>query len=288
MIAPGEKCCDKVTYKCENCFSYLEANPIIGKICNKLLKSKTFSYRFPIKSHFYIDDWYSKNKELLENAKCILPVSTRVKEIFENSGIKGNYLVTHIGNISADEFDKIKDMNKKDNNINVVYLSQFSEIKGGNLFCKILERVNNPNLKIHFYGRLTSKYQENLLKIHGIINHGSYKQTDLKSILAKMDMGVVMPIWEDNAPQVVMEMLNNRIPILCTKMGGIPDFVNFDNGFLFNPFSEEEIEGAINFLETLTIDKINNLKKNIRRTKTPLEHYLEMEKIYNEIIKKNI
>ena len=281
MIRTGEQRCEKTGEKCTRCFSCLEKNHFLLRAMRKIF-GQQFVTRFPLKSKTVYTKWRKNSDALLAGASALLPVSNRVKEIYEQSGIHGNYVVLNIGNISANDFDAdYLYVPKKD--INLVILSSVSELKGGLLFCKILEKVQNPKLKVHFYGRCNKK-QAQMLRQHGIIDHGPYKQAELKGILASMDMGVMVPIWEDNGPQVVMEMLNNHLPVFATRMGGIPDFVSNDNGFLFDPFCEEEINAAVEFLNTLSQEKIAILKKNIHRLITPQEHYAQLMDVYEKVL----
>lgn len=272
------KSCDKADERCLNCFSVVEKNLFLGKVYKKIWPSKLKEHKlFPSKK--IILERRSIYYPFLSNAKALFPVSNRVKEIFENSGVKGNYTVLHIGNETAKTFnyDYVYKPNSK--TINLVLLSNASYQKGGPLLCSILQRVTNPLIVPHFYGRCSGK-TEKMLRDSGFVIHGPYKQKQLSEILENMDIGAVLSIWEDNGPQVVMEMLNNRVPVLGTKMGGIPDFISNDTGFLFNPYSLEEIEEAVKFLNGLTKDKIKDMKMAIKPTLTPEEHAKTMNEKY--------
>ena len=142
--------------------------------------------------------------------------------------------------------------------------------------------IDRSKYDINFYGYV-GEYEEELRK-RGIINRGTYQQKDLSTILEKMDIGLVLSTWEDNAPQVVMEMLNNRIPIVATRMGGIPDFVNENNGFLFDPYDACGLEDVVKFFEKLDRTQIELYKSKIERTLTPKEHYDELMKVYQKVL----
>lgn len=284
MVRPGEIRCEKKSEKCYMCFSLLEKSLFLTKVFKHLFPKYNIC-GFPIKSKKLIIKYLNDSKIMLENAKMLLPVSNRVMEIYKNSDIKNNYKVLHIGNDTSTYFDDNNDKKTvKKEEINFVILSAFNEKKGSELICRIIKSINNKNIKFHFWGYATKK-QINKMKIFGIEYHGSYLQNDLKQILSKMDFGVACPIWEDNAPQIVMEMLNNRIPVFATKMGGIPDFINEKNGFIFDPFNENDINSAIEFLNNLNLKKINILRNNITKTITPLEHYYDVINVYKEILK---
>ena len=106
----------------------------------------------------------------------------------------------------------------------------------------------------------------------------------LSNILDEIDIGMCLSVWEDNGPQVVMEFLNNHVPVVGTKLGGIPDFVHDGiNGYLFNPFDYREIDRIVCVLNTMTRQDLNKLKSNICRTTTTKEHCGEIDKIYNSI-----
>ena len=264
--------------KCNKCFSILEKSWFLNRASNKVF-GKLFTYKFPIKSKKVYKRWIEKNKQLLENARMLFPVSNRVKEIYENSGIKNEYHVLHIGNITSENFDNVH-VKQNTEFINLVLLSSVNKQKGGPLFFDILKKVNNPILKVHFYGR-TNEKEKIILKELNIEDHGEYKQADLPNILSQMDMGVMTPIWEDNGPQVVMEMINNHLPVFATKMGGITDFVNDKNGFLFDPYDIKDIEKAVVFLNTLDYKKVISMRNNLKRTLSPSEHFVELSKYYN-------
>lgn len=283
MMSPTveSRCISANSEKCRTCFSILEKNLYVYRLSKKLIGAVK-TYNFPIKSQKVFQKWFSRNKLLLEHAEMLFPVSNRVKEIYESSGIKNEYHVLHIGNITAENFDKISP-HKISSKINLVLLSSISKVKGGNLFCNMIKRVSNPLLQFHFYGR-SNDAEKKLLGESNIVDHGMYKQVDLPNILSEMDMGVMTPIWEDNGPQVVMEMLNNHLPVFATRMGGIPDFVNNKNGYLFNPYEPKEVDAAVEFLNNLNFDSISDMRRNIKRTLTPLEHYNGLMQYYDKIL----
>jgi glycosyltransferase involved in cell wall biosynthesis len=289
MMDNNSKLCIKYEREnCRNCISKFEQGNIYRGVNLVKKKLKLRELKVPMIPQKMTDIKYEKSKSLLENADLLLPVSNRVKEIYEMSGINGKYKVLHIGNNSAYEYKKYRKSDAqvgKGEEINIVILGALNYFKGAEVLIKILKNINNKDIKFHFYGRANEEYFNEAQKF-GLIDHGSYKQSQLKEILNNMDLGMVLSVWEDNAPQVVMELLNNNVPVIGTKMGGIPDFISRENGYLFNPYSEKEFEGLIEFLDNLNKDKIYSLKENITRTKTPHEHLKELNDIYNEIIRK--
>lgn len=276
----GEKPCEKYDeQKCIKCVSYIE------RIRGYRHLSKIFKLKegYPYIPQHITKIRYTKFSELLNNADYILPVSNRVEEIYRQSGIFSKSRVLHIGNASAEEFDESFCYDVADHVIKICFLGRLTRYKGAELFIQIAEHMKeNRNVEFHFLGH-AGEY-ENRLAEAGIVNHGKYNQKDLKKLLDEFDMGMVLSIWEDNGPQVVMELMNYRIPVIGTRMGGISDFVTRDNGFIFDPYSDKEKNELYEFLDSLTPQKILELKKNINRTNTPQEHYEALMKVYKEVL----
>lgn len=282
MVDTNNLVCNKYeANKCNHCISKFDLCKYTRALNNRL--DQYLNFRISIKQNV-TKQRFAKLKALLEGATYLLPVSHRVKEIYTNSDIKNNYEVLHIGNISADKFEnRIYDINSIANRkINIAMLGSLSYLKGGDLLLNIAQKINKDKYSIHFYGR--SSVYKNKLKKYNIIDHGTYSQKNLSKILSNIDLGFVLSIWEDNGPQVVMEFLNNHIPVIGTKMGGIPDFVDNKNGYLFNPYNEKEFELLIDYLNNLTKEDIITMKNNIKPTTTTQEHYIALMNIYNKVL----
>lgn len=272
--------CNKVGENCKECAYFLEQKFILKKIADILKVNKQIGK----KSSPKFLKMFEYNKKLLENAELLLPVSNRVKEIYESSGINNNYKVLHIGNITADQFKKYKAKKSiKNKKIKVLMLGNFSHIKGGDEFIKLSQHLDDK-FEFYFLGR-SSEIEKKKMKENNIINKGEYKQVELHNLLKEYDFGCVLSVWEDNAPQVVMELLNNNIPVIGTQMGGIPDFIKDGiNGFLYDPYSKKSFEKMINKLNKLDCESVEKMKINIERTTTPQEHFEELMKVYIDVL----
>ena len=270
--------------KCMHCISWFNTHRITNAIEYKISHNTPFkNFRLPEIPSNMTKERYARFKKLLENAAFLLPVSNRVKEIFVNSGIEGNYKVMHIGNVTADKYNPEYYFDETREKINMAMLGTLTYLKGVDLFIKIAQKVDQSKVSVHFYGR-SSKYAQ-AIKEAGIIDHGPYKQVDLPEILADTDIGMCLSVWEDNGPQVVMEFLNNHIPVIGTRLGGIPDFVEDGvNGMLFNPFNEKEFNSVVERINNLERTELKRLTNNVNRTTTTQEHCTEMEIVYRKAL----
>ena len=282
MMGPSGVSCDRYDQeKCRKCISYLHRFKL-ARFASNMISTLTGKREFiPYLPQNITVERYAKFKELLTHAAYVLPVSNRVQEIYINSGIEANYKTLHIGNISANLFDNVKICVSEDSYINMVFLGRLSYYKGVEILLAIADQIDKSKIRIHFWG-YSGKYKD-VLKMQGIFDHGKYRQVQLPEILSEMDIGLVLPIWEDNGPQVVMEMLNNKLPVIATCMGGITDFVNNDNGFLFDPYSKDGVYSVVNYINNLDKQRILDMKKKIVRTLTPKEHCNKLLNLYEEV-----
>ena len=285
MLMPDNTICECYEEeKCSRCVSWFNTHRIFNGLENKIAKKTPFhSFRFPEIPSSMTKIRYGKFKRFLEGASFLMPVSSRVQEIFEQSGINGRYRMMHIGNITADNYveEYIFDQDKAV--IDVAMMGTLTYLKGADLFVKLASKTNKDKVRFHFYGRSAS-YAE-AIKNAGITDHGPYRQADLPKILSSIDVGMCLSVWEDNGPQVVMELLNNHIPVIGTRLGGIPDFVEDGvNGFLFNPFDENDVQRIADVLNNMDRKKLKGLVESIHRTKTTAEHCKEMALLYKEAI----
>ncbi len=270
--------------KCAHCISLFNTIRLTNGIEYRIShKTPLKNFRLPEIPQRMTEKRFTKFKTLLEHAAYLLPVSTRVQEIFEQSGINGNYKMMHIGNITADHYSDQYSFDENKTGVDIAMLGTLTYIKGADLFIRIAEGVSD-NVRIHFYGR-SSKYTDQIARA-GIIDHGPYKQNELGNILKNIDIGMCLSVWEDNGPQVVMEFINNHIPVIGTRLGGIPDFITDGvNGYLINPFDENDINRVINILNHMTREKIKELKSNTKRTTTTKEHCEAILELYESIVK---
>lgn len=289
MVKPNRVLCTKYcSAECSKCISALAFNPVFMRGFCKLNAIAKFAHvSLPtepaIVPQNVTEERFREYKKLLEAADRVLPVSNRVREIYADSGTDAKYQVLHIGNISADQFTEYQfNEHMEDRKIKVTMLGSINYVKGGEILLKLAKGVDANHVELHFWGR-SNEYADAIKKA-GVIDHGTYTQDKLAEILRDSDLGLVLSVWEDNAPQVVMELLNNHVPVIGTRMGGITDFVNETNGLVFYPYDEKEICRAVDFLNTVTLDEIEQLKRSIHRTKTTAEHYREIMEIYEEIL----
>lgn len=93
-------------------------------------------------------------------------------------------------------------------------------------------------------------------------------------------------ICYDNSPTVIYESFSFGVPVIGSRIGGIPELIKEGyNGFLFEAGNVEELEGIIGKLTTNT----SQLRRLSERASESIkkydinEHIKKLEKLYRDI-----
>jgi glycosyltransferase involved in cell wall biosynthesis len=75
-----------------------------------------------------------------------------------------------------------------------------------------------------------------------------YTRENLPSILQGVHLGIVPALWEDNLPQVTLELLAYRVPVLCSDRGGAQEFVRHP-AFIYDPDTAGDFRSRLRNVE---------------------------------------
>jgi len=123
------------------------------------------------------------------------------------------------------------------NTLQIVYIGQHTPFKGLEILFEGLQivRKHHPGLvSATVYGDgaeihgadFTERIERAFGKLTDICARGgTYKQSELASILDNADVVVVPSTWWENSPVVIEEALSRRIPVICSDIGGMAEKV---------------------------------------------------------------
>ncbi len=98
--------------------------------------------------------------------------------------------------------------------------------------------------EFHIYGFSGGQYLEQLTsfdKQGRLVFHGEYKPEDMEQIASEIDVAILPTLWEDCAPLVLLELRAMRLPVIASRIGGVPDFVEEGHSgwlYQYNDFQE--------------------------------------------------
>jgi len=215
---------------------------------------------------------HSKNnfrKKLLKKSfdlsDGIITVSKALQSEVEKISNKANVKTIYNGvnfsrfTLSVEKFDKLS----------LIFIGNIIKTKG------IYELINavkimiksGENLHLHIVGNgpeldnikalIVKHGLQESVTVHGTVNH--HQVVDL---LQKCH-ALVLPSYQEGVPNVIMEALACGVPVVATKVGGIPEVVNDNNGVLINDHNESDVvEGIEKCLSSKWNEQV--IRKSIR------------------------
>jgi GT2 family glycosyltransferase len=116
------------------------------------------------------------------------------------------------------------------------------------------------------------------VRLVGALDHGA-----IPAALRDVDAIVVPSIWPENSPVIIHEAFAAGIPVVASRIGGIPELVEHGrNGLLFEP---GDSDGLAQMLERL-IDEpglLDSLRRGTRRVRTLEEDVHSSRQLYAEV-----
>lgn len=206
-----------------------------------------------ISGHPFIDRRTEMVRLINENCDHVLAVSDRVREICIQFGIKDDLVVTdYIGTKHAELFEETATptglITNEDGTITLTYLGYMRRDKGFFFLVDacydmpkhIAEKINLVIAARNSEPEQLAKLYGQIWKFNSISHADGYTHDSLPKILENTDVGIVPVQWEDNLPQVAIEMHARKIPLITSNRGGAQELGN--NGkFIFKSSSKEEL-----------------------------------------------
>ena len=264
--------------KLRNSFSGFEENradsPISGRPDPKLARDYLFREEY-------------LRSLLSEKTDLIVAVSNCVKEIFVNHGIPEEKILVLQSGIKC--LDRLQTFARSQTDslrspLTFGFFGPVLPYKGVHVLVEAFNLLPPGSARLVVYGTGDSDYILKLMtKANGNVEFGGVFR-DLTDILPEFDVAVIPPIWNDNAPLVVLESLASGKPIIGARIGGIPDFVKDGiNGFLFRPGDPFDL--AEKMKEVIESPQLIHLfKKNIEPPKSMRQHAGEVLEIYQNLM----
>ena len=93
--------------------------------------------------------------------------------------------------------------------------------------------------------------------------------------------------WPDTFPTVAFEACANNVPVICSRIGGLPEIVKpNENGMLFTPGNVEELTDILNGLTPTVLNRwIVNSRGIVSEMTDPKGMFNKLENIIKETVK---
>ena len=107
-----------------------------------------------------------------------------------------------------------------------------------------------------------------------------YSREDLPGILQGVHLGIVPALWEDNLPQVTLELLACRVPVLCSDRGGAQEFVRHP-AFIYDPDKAGDFRSRLSDLQQVPT-LLDDFWRAARMPRTMDQHFAELVGVYKD------
>lgn len=188
----------------------------------------------------------------MENADFILPVSNAQKEAILSYGIKGRFEI--VRNVVPDYFFYPSERRTKSNIKKILCVAAMRPVKNIPCIlnaCKIIYKTRQDFVvDIVGEGEKMEEYKEmvhNLSLDKFIYFHGGKQKTEIAKMMQMADFFVLPSMYEPSG-NVLVESLCCGLPVVATKVGGIPEVINETNGILVEPDNPRALADAMLYM----------------------------------------
>ena len=177
---------------------------------------------------------------------------------------------------------------KEGNPLRIGFIGNVSRVKGVDILVKAFMSTKlNSTLTIAgmasdlpFLEELKSYKEKNdRINIVGFMDSQTFYQ--------QVDVVVIPSVWPDTLPTVAFEACANNVPVICSRIGGLPEIIKEDeNGKLFSPGSVEELTDILDGLKPYILNKWKTQSRScVKEMTNPDGMFDKLENIIKETLK---
>ncbi|MCA0922771.1 glycosyltransferase [Pseudooceanicola nanhaiensis] len=242
--------------------------------------------------HKYVRHREKMVEAINKNCDRVLCVSDRVGVVAAKFGVDPALLTTsYIGTLHAEKFAETRARDtilKADGTLTIAYLGYMRRDKGFFFLLDALEALPDEmaeriNLVIasRMIDQATAERIARLSdQFRSVLHADGYSHDNLDELLSEVDLGVIPVLWEDNLPQVAIEMHARHIPLLTSDLGGAQELGNCSD-FVFTAGDRRDFQRKINHILDGVTDPADYWRSAMA-PKSMAEHVAELREIYTD------
>lgn len=179
-----------------------------------------------------------------------------------------------------------------DNRLHLLFLGLVTEEKGIFDLLDVLE-INKDvfagKVCLHIGGNGEVEKLKGLIEVKGlqdVVTYEGWADEERKSYLFSLSDAFVLPSYTEGLPVSILEAMSYGLPIIATRVGGIPELVSDnENGILFEAGNKEEMYESIKVLmdNNESRDDMGNSSKMKSESFLPDHIASLLFKVYNNI-----
>ncbi len=227
-------------------------------------------------------------KSQLEKVDQIVFRSSFLSKVYLRKGyFQNGFTVVFPGAVSS---PKLPSRKGRISNITFGYFGGEKKHKGPHVLLKAFRKVKSTNVNLRLYGDFpNTEYVKELRRLASgderIEFMGKFRRTELTKILSSIDILIMPSIWYEAYGLSILEAFANKIPVIATDIGGIPNIVHDKrNGLLFK---RGDVLGLKQKMERVINEPglIQKFRENIPGVKSVNEECDELLDIYKKLLR---
>lgn len=167
------------------------------------------------------------------------------------------------------------------------FYGRITEEKGITTLIETMKHLPHLQLRIAGTGQLLNHLKA--LNLKNVIFLGFKSGEELFNELRNSSFVIVPSECEENNPLTIIESYAHGKPVIGSRIGGIPEIINDNTGFLFETSNKESLIKAINRAMNISNEEYYEMSVNARKfAETHFDannHYYKLTSIYQEVIK---
>jgi len=304
LIKENLKTCNYPSiFECNDCLKYLLSIQGNSLFFYNLLKKKIPASLLNVGKKLYLATAKSKTingveifqkstQEIFAQIDLFLAPSYFIREKFISQGLKKEKIIYSSYGFDLSNFTAFYE--EKSSKLRFGFLGTLLPMKGVDLLISAFKEIKDKNIELSIYGKLFSysgfeSFPKQLKKIIGndprIFLRGGYDNKDVGKILSSIDVLVVPSMWFENSPLVIQEAFLAHVPVIASRIGGIPEMVRDGlNGLLFNVGDKDDLKEKLGYIIHHP-EMIKKFSENIPAVKSIEEDARRTQEIYQALTK---
>jgi glycosyltransferase involved in cell wall biosynthesis len=198
-----------------------------------------------------------KARHVFERATLVLPVSQHLGQTIASCGIEAEFAVVP-NVVDPALFYPPLDRHPLSAPLRLLFVGSLIARKGLDVLLAALEQAHDQlpdwHLDIVGQGKQRQHLEELAERLHlgsRTTFHGRQLKSDVAGFMRAADL-LVLPSLAENAPCVLIEAMACGLPVLASRVGGVPEIVDPASGRLVHPGDVEGLARALTeMIETL-------------------------------------
>ena len=255
---------------CELCFN--DKSQVLKKKCMKgSLVASVLAYIEALK-------W--DKKCLQQYTDTFICPSSFMKDKMEQGGYSKNKLSVICNFVDPVKLEMLQSLPADNRKDYYLYVGRLSKEKGVETLLSVAKQLNYE-LVIAGGGPMEEELRREYSDCKNIKFVGHQSAENVARLLYEARFTVVPSEWYENNPLSVIEALCAGTPVVGADMGGIPELISANSGIIFRSGDEDSLYNAIAKAWETEWDN-SEIKANSLSRFSPMSHYCELLKIYNQ------